>query len=589
MVVGDRGLFKSVDAGGNWFTLNLDESTYALAIDPSNPATVFAGTAAGIARSTDAGATWAVNNLGLGAAFQATTALGLDPISPTTVYAVTGGGLFKSVDGGATWASSGAGLPSGAPRLVSSIAIDPATPSTLYVGTTAGVFLSTNAGVTWTAINRALGNLKVHALALDSALPRTLYAATDAGVWQMTLPMGAIRSDLALTLSDSPDPATGTTPVIYTLTATNAGPDVANSVILSATLPAGVVLDSAGGPGWSCAASGSLLTCTRPSLAVGASSALTVRVTPGPAAAVLVTTASITAAEVDPTPANNSASETTTVNQALSWFGTRSMTVVADTDRFAAGSGVTYTVTLVNGGTQAQGDNSGHEFEFVLPSSLSLGSAGASSGATSVDLPGNAVHWDGGIPSGGTVTLTIHATIEATEGLGATVSSQGTAHYDADGSGTNEATALTDEPNMPGSNDPTTFIVVSPPMDFYLLPPCRLLDTREANGPFGGPPLQANAVRVFPVVGRCGVPSEARALSANVTVDRDRPERASDALSGGKLASEHLFHQLLSGPNAREQRVRGAERTRGTRHLLWPVRLDNQRHRGCERVLPLKS
>jgi hypothetical protein len=54
--------------------------------------------------------------------------------------------------------------------------------------------------------------------------------------------------------------------------------------------------------------------------------------------------------------------------------------------------------------------------------------------------------------------------------------------------------------------------------DFYTLTPCRVIDTRTANGPLGGPALAANADRVFTVTGQCGIPSTARAISVNITV-----------------------------------------------------------------------
>jgi hypothetical protein len=54
--------------------------------------------------------------------------------------------------------------------------------------------------------------------------------------------------------------------------------------------------------------------------------------------------------------------------------------------------------------------------------------------------------------------------------------------------------------------------------DFYTLPPCRLFDTRLADGPLGGPVLQGNTERVFAAAGACGVPSTAKALLTNVTV-----------------------------------------------------------------------
>ena len=48
--------------------------------------------------------------------------------------------------------------------------------------------------------------------------------------------------------------------------------------------------------------------------------------------------------------------------------------------------------------------------------------------------------------------------------------------------------------------------------------PCRVLDTRGAAGAVGLPSLAANTDRLFTLAGRCGVPSDARSLAANVTV-----------------------------------------------------------------------
>jgi hypothetical protein len=56
-------------------------------------------------------------------------------------------------------------------------------------------------------------------------------------------------------------------------------------------------------------------------------------------------------------------------------------------------------------------------------------------------------------------------------------------------------------------------------LNFYTLPPCRAVDTRNANGPLGGPVMSAGQVRSFPVVSSaCGIPPTAKALSVNVTV-----------------------------------------------------------------------
>ena len=54
--------------------------------------------------------------------------------------------------------------------------------------------------------------------------------------------------------------------------------------------------------------------------------------------------------------------------------------------------------------------------------------------------------------------------------------------------------------------------------DFYTVTPCRLVDTRLADGPLAGPALGANASRTFVVPGHCGIPLAATALSVNVVV-----------------------------------------------------------------------
>ena len=53
---------------------------------------------------------------------------------------------------------------------------------------------------------------------------------------------------------------------------------------------------------------------------------------------------------------------------------------------------------------------------------------------------------------------------------------------------------------------------------FFTLPPCRVLDTRDPAGTWGGPALAAGATRVFPIWGQCGIPNTAKSISVNLTV-----------------------------------------------------------------------
>ena len=59
---------------------------------------------------------------------------------------------------------------------------------------------------------------------------------------------------------------------------------------------------------------------------------------------------------------------------------------------------------------------------------------------------------------------------------------------------------------------------VSPATGFNAITPCRVLDTRNAVGPLGGPAIGAGGLRSFVATGNCNVPSGTVSISANVTV-----------------------------------------------------------------------
>jgi hypothetical protein len=54
--------------------------------------------------------------------------------------------------------------------------------------------------------------------------------------------------------------------------------------------------------------------------------------------------------------------------------------------------------------------------------------------------------------------------------------------------------------------------------DFYTITPCRVADTRDSPGPFGGPALSPETDRLFTVAGSCGIPTDASAVAFNFTV-----------------------------------------------------------------------
>jgi len=64
-----------------------------------------------------------------------------------------------------------------------------------------------------------------------------------------------------------------------------------------------------------------------------------------------------------------------------------------------------------------------------------------------------------------------------------------------------------------------TYLAGTAGVAYYPVTPCRTVDTRNADGPFGGPILAASpGERTFTLAPACGIPADAKALAANVTV-----------------------------------------------------------------------
>lgn len=130
-------------------------------------------------------------------------------------------------------------------------------------------------------------------------------------------PTAATSADLSLTKSASPDPVLVGGTLTYTLTASNAGPATATSVTVTDPLPAGVSFVSAATSQGSCGQSAGTVTCSLGSLAPAGSATITIKGIPT-AKGSLTNTATVTAFQPDPNPANNVA---TVTSRALSVTG----------------------------------------------------------------------------------------------------------------------------------------------------------------------------------------------------------------------------------------------------------------------------
>jgi photosystem II stability/assembly factor-like uncharacterized protein len=195
------GVFKSMDAAGSWRRTGLEHAAITVLIDPSDSNKLYAAADVnGVFKSSDGGETW--HRL-----FQDDLerfyALAINPKNPSTVYAGAGSGVFRSYDGeqftlpvrqhGLFVDESG---DESKHRLyegfVTSLAINPVAPSTLYLGCDYGVFKTTNAALSWRRTSNGLVGTTaryrpVGSLVLNAHHPRTLYAGMyPGGVFKTT-------------------------------------------------------------------------------------------------------------------------------------------------------------------------------------------------------------------------------------------------------------------------------------------------------------------------------------------------------------------------------------------------------------------
>ena len=136
------GLFKSIDGGITWTETGLAKvNVTVLAIAPTDSNTLFAGSAHSVYKSSDGGATWVPLSQGLSQLAESgavITSLAIDPGNPATVYASTSGaGIYITSDGGNHWVGFNEGLTT---MDVQSVATSPLDPSSVYTLTAHGVF-----------------------------------------------------------------------------------------------------------------------------------------------------------------------------------------------------------------------------------------------------------------------------------------------------------------------------------------------------------------------------------------------------------------------------------------------------------------
>ncbi len=219
-------------------------------------------------------------------------------------------------------------------------------------------------------------------------------------------------ADLAITKTDGVTNATAGGSVTYTITASNAGPSTATGATVADTFPASLTCTwtCVGAGGGTCTASGSGNISNTVNLPSGGSVTYTASCTISAAATgTLSNTATVTAPAgvTDPTPGNNSATDSDTIGASADLSITKTDGVTTAT----AGGSVTYTITASNAGPS---NATGATVADTFPASLTCTwtCVGAGGGTCTASGSGN-INGTVNLPSGGSVTYTASCTISA--------------------------------------------------------------------------------------------------------------------------------------------------------------------------------
>ena len=176
--VSSSGLQKTADAARNWRQADPDASTVVTAVPDSKIA--FAS-ARFLKKTTDGGATWQLSG-------SQVRAIAVAPSDQATVYAAFANLLAKSSNGGSTWTSASWGIPVDYFEFyygldVAAIAVCATDSNTAYLAKPQGVFRTTNGGQNW---DRVFAGPTPQSVAIDAGNPSVVYVGFGGGVSKST-------------------------------------------------------------------------------------------------------------------------------------------------------------------------------------------------------------------------------------------------------------------------------------------------------------------------------------------------------------------------------------------------------------------
>jgi len=178
------GVFRSEDGGRTWRNAGLQgQAVRALAVAPSDPNQLVAGTLDGVYRSRDASKSWERISPEHHEELRNLDSLAIDPRDPKTIYAGTFHLPWKTTDGGRNWRPIHDGMIDDSD--VMSMLIDSSNPARIYASACSGIYRSDNGATQWRKIQGIPYTARrTYAITQDPTDPASVYAATSEGLWK---------------------------------------------------------------------------------------------------------------------------------------------------------------------------------------------------------------------------------------------------------------------------------------------------------------------------------------------------------------------------------------------------------------------
>ena len=178
------GVFRSGDGGVTWREAGLEgQAVRALAMSPSNPDVLIAGTLDGIYRSRDAAKSWERISPEQHQELKNLDSLVFDPSDAQTIYAGTFHLPWKTTDGGRTWHPVHEGMIDDSD--VMSLLIDESDAHRIYASACSGIYRSDDSAGQWRKIQGIPYEARrTYAITQDPKHPANVYAATSEGLWK---------------------------------------------------------------------------------------------------------------------------------------------------------------------------------------------------------------------------------------------------------------------------------------------------------------------------------------------------------------------------------------------------------------------